>query len=203
MSTRDWFSICFSGSVQAWILTHQQVFTRALPTFLFCEFSDLSPAISGHFRSLAAFTDVLYDLVTTLSPSVTRSYLTGPHVFVLWACILITKSIAFSSICEKSSGHAGWWQQQLWIRNTAMALNPNYEQIGKAFTDQYYRLFDDPAQRPQLVSLYNVSWMHKFELAVVVLIYLVTWKGGYSWRGCLFPSGHFVSQDTGLYVAKE
>jgi len=36
-----------------------------------------------------------------------------------------------------------------------MALNPNYEQIGKAFTDQYYRLFDDPAQRPQLVSLYN------------------------------------------------
>ena len=80
MSTRDWFSICFSGSVQAWTLTHQQVFTRALPTFLFCEFSDLSPAISGHFRSLAAFTDVLYNLVTTLSPSVTRSYLTGPHV---------------------------------------------------------------------------------------------------------------------------
>ena len=38
-----------------------------------------------------------------------------------------------------------------------MALNPNYEQIGKAFTDQYYKLFDDPAMRPQLVNLYNVS----------------------------------------------
>ena len=37
-----------------------------------------------------------------------------------------------------------------------MALNPNYDQIGKAFTQQYYALFDDAAQRPQLVNLYNV-----------------------------------------------
>merc|ERR1712226_331971 len=82
----------------------------------FLQFSDLSPAISGHFRSLAANLNVLYDLVVdTLSQSVTK------------------------------------WK----LFKTAMALNPNYEQIGKAFTDQYYRLFDDPAQRPQLVSLYN------------------------------------------------
>ena len=28
-----------------------------------------------------------------------------------------------------------------------MALNPNYDQIGKAFTTQYYQLFDNPATR--------------------------------------------------------
>merc|ERR1712012_1092077 len=38
-----------------------------------------------------------------------------------------------------------------------MALNPNYDQIGKAFTQQYYALFDDAAQRPQLVNLYNAE----------------------------------------------
>jgi len=38
-----------------------------------------------------------------------------------------------------------------------MTLNPNYEAIGKAFTQQYYALFDDPAQRSQLSALYNVS----------------------------------------------
>ena len=37
-----------------------------------------------------------------------------------------------------------------------MAVNPNYEQIGKAFTQQYYALFDNAAQRPQLAALYNV-----------------------------------------------
>ena len=35
-------------------------------------------------------------------------------------------------------------------------MNPNYDQIGKAFTQQYYALFDDAAQRPNLVNLYNV-----------------------------------------------
>jgi len=36
-----------------------------------------------------------------------------------------------------------------------MALNPNYESIGKAFTDQYYQMFDNPATRAQLQALYN------------------------------------------------
>ena len=45
-----------------------------------------------------------------------------------------------------------------------MALNPNYESIGKAFTEQYYGLFDDPARRPQLVNLYNVSYIVFFSL---------------------------------------
>ena len=39
-----------------------------------------------------------------------------------------------------------------------MALNPNYDQIGQAFTTQYYQLFDNPATRAQLVNLYNVSF---------------------------------------------
>lgn len=38
-----------------------------------------------------------------------------------------------------------------------MALNPAYEAIGKSFVQSYYALFDDPAQRPQLVNLYNVD----------------------------------------------
>ena len=39
-----------------------------------------------------------------------------------------------------------------------MALNPNYDAIGKAFVQQYYALFDDKNARPNLVNLYNVSW---------------------------------------------
>lgn len=38
-----------------------------------------------------------------------------------------------------------------------MALNPAYEAIGKGFVQQYYTLFDDPAQRQNLVNMYNVS----------------------------------------------
>ena len=37
-----------------------------------------------------------------------------------------------------------------------MALNPQYDAIGKAFATQFYTLFDDPAQRQGLVNLYNV-----------------------------------------------
>lgn len=38
-----------------------------------------------------------------------------------------------------------------------MALNPQYDAIGKGFVQQYYTLFDDPAQRPNLANMYNVS----------------------------------------------
>lgn len=38
-----------------------------------------------------------------------------------------------------------------------MALNPQYDDIGKGFVQQYYTLFDDPALRPKIVNLYNVS----------------------------------------------
>jgi len=38
-----------------------------------------------------------------------------------------------------------------------MALNPNYEAIGKAFTEQYYNIFDNAATRPQLQNLYNAE----------------------------------------------
>lgn len=39
-----------------------------------------------------------------------------------------------------------------------MALNPAYEAIGKGFVQQYYAMFDDPSQRPNLVNMYNVSF---------------------------------------------
>lgn len=39
-----------------------------------------------------------------------------------------------------------------------MALNPQYEEIGKGFVQQYYAVFDDPEQRPNLVHLYNVRY---------------------------------------------
>jgi hypothetical protein len=38
-----------------------------------------------------------------------------------------------------------------------MALNPNYDQIGKAFTQQYYAMFDDATQRANLINLYNAE----------------------------------------------
>jgi len=38
-----------------------------------------------------------------------------------------------------------------------MALNPQYDAIGKAFVQQYYTLFDDANQRHQLVNLYNAN----------------------------------------------
>lgn len=41
-------------------------------------------------------------------------------------------------------------------------LNPRYEDIGKEFVTQYYLLFDDPASRPNLIHLFNVSISLKF-----------------------------------------
>uniref|UniRef100_A0A182PF40 NTF2-related export protein n=1 Tax=Anopheles epiroticus TaxID=199890 RepID=A0A182PF40_9DIPT len=38
-----------------------------------------------------------------------------------------------------------------------MAINPQYEEIGKGFVTQYYALFDDSNQRPSLVNLYNAE----------------------------------------------
>uniref|UniRef100_A0A182KAL6 NTF2-related export protein n=1 Tax=Anopheles christyi TaxID=43041 RepID=A0A182KAL6_9DIPT len=38
-----------------------------------------------------------------------------------------------------------------------MAINPQYEEIGKGFVTQYYLLFDDSTQRPSLVNLYNAE----------------------------------------------
>ncbi|XP_044584899.1 probable nuclear transport factor 2 isoform X2 [Cotesia glomerata] len=38
-----------------------------------------------------------------------------------------------------------------------MALNPSYEAIGKGFVSQYYALFDDPNQRPNLINLYSAE----------------------------------------------
>jgi len=36
-------------------------------------------------------------------------------------------------------------------------INPEYDNIGKAFTQQYYAMFDNPATRAQLVNLYNAE----------------------------------------------
>ncbi|CAD7090171.1 unnamed protein product [Hermetia illucens] len=38
-----------------------------------------------------------------------------------------------------------------------MALNPQYEEIGKGFVQQYYAMFDDPALRANLVNLYSAN----------------------------------------------
>ncbi|XP_053625293.1 probable nuclear transport factor 2 isoform X2 [Plodia interpunctella] len=38
-----------------------------------------------------------------------------------------------------------------------MALNPQYDAIGKGFVQQYYALFDDPASRATLANMYNVE----------------------------------------------
>jgi len=38
-----------------------------------------------------------------------------------------------------------------------MALNPNFNQIGQAFVQQYYAIFDNPATRGELAKLYNTE----------------------------------------------
>ena len=38
-----------------------------------------------------------------------------------------------------------------------MALNPQYEDIGKGFVQQYYALFDDPVQRANVVNFYSAT----------------------------------------------
>ena len=40
---------------------------------------------------------------------------------------------------------------------SSLTLNPNYDQIGKAFTQQYYMMFDNAAQRAGLINLYNAE----------------------------------------------
>lgn len=42
-------------------------------------------------------------------------------------------------------------------------LNPRYEDIAKEFVTQYYVLFDDPIQRPNLIHLFNVSFYFQIE----------------------------------------
>ena len=49
-----------------------------------------------------------------------------------------------------------------------MALNPQYDAIGKAFVQQYYTLFDDAAQRHQLVNLYNVGFQGANDEFIVI-----------------------------------
>lgn len=39
-----------------------------------------------------------------------------------------------------------------------MALNPQFDEIGKSFVTAYYAMFDDINQRPNLIALYNVSF---------------------------------------------
>ncbi|KRF82512.1 probable nuclear transport factor 2 isoform X2 [Drosophila virilis] len=38
-----------------------------------------------------------------------------------------------------------------------MALNPQYEDIGKGFVQQYYSIFDDPANRANVVNFYSAT----------------------------------------------
>lgn len=49
-----------------------------------------------------------------------------------------------------------------------MALNPQYEEIGKGFVSQYYALFDDPLQRPNLIHLFNVSKTLKVQFFAII-----------------------------------
>ncbi|XP_016937228.1 probable nuclear transport factor 2 [Drosophila suzukii] len=38
-----------------------------------------------------------------------------------------------------------------------MSLNPQYEDIGKGFVQQYYAIFDDPANRANVVNFYSAT----------------------------------------------
>lgn len=55
-----------------------------------------------------------------------------------------------------------------------MALNPQYEDIGKGFVAQYYAIFDDPLQRPNLVNLYNVSGFKNHAIRLSRSVYITS-----------------------------
>ncbi|KAH8412388.1 hypothetical protein KR009_001647 [Drosophila setifemur] len=38
-----------------------------------------------------------------------------------------------------------------------MSLNPQYEDIGKGFVQQYYAIFDDPANRANVIHFYSTA----------------------------------------------
>ncbi|KAH8272402.1 hypothetical protein KR026_001134 [Drosophila bipectinata] len=40
-----------------------------------------------------------------------------------------------------------------------MSLNPQYEDIGKGFVQQYYAIFDDPANRANVVNFYSLFFL--------------------------------------------
>lgn len=40
-----------------------------------------------------------------------------------------------------------------------MALNPNYDQIGKHFVQQYYAIMDDNHQRLNVANFYSVIYL--------------------------------------------
>lgn len=63
-----------------------------------------------------------------------------------------------------------------------MALNPQYEEIGRGFVQQYYALFDDPTQRPNLVNMYNVSVKLELVKLKVFTDLLVDWELFYDFR---------------------
>ena len=74
---------------------------------------------------------------------------TNRAILVIWLNLLKKKHLPLKEVISKTE--------------ETMAVNPNYEQIGKAFTQQYYALFDNAAQRPQLAALYNVRKLYFFE----------------------------------------
>ncbi|KAI4501727.1 hypothetical protein M0802_003062 [Mischocyttarus mexicanus] len=59
-----------------------------------------------------------------------------------------------------------------------MELNPSYEAIGKGFVQQYYLLFDDPAQRPNLVNMYNSLTFQKINRMITAIDSQPMFDGG-------------------------
>ncbi|CAD1468253.1 unnamed protein product [Heterotrigona itama] len=59
-----------------------------------------------------------------------------------------------------------------------MALNAQYEVIGKGFVQQYYAMFDDPAQRPNLINMYNSLTFQKINRIITAIDSQPMFDGG-------------------------
>nr|CAD7405698.1 unnamed protein product [Timema poppensis] len=59
-----------------------------------------------------------------------------------------------------------------------MALNPAYEAIGKGFVHQYYAIFDDPVQRPNLINMYNSLSFQKINRIITAVDSQPMFDGG-------------------------
>uniref|UniRef100_A0A1A9UHZ3 NTF2 domain-containing protein n=1 Tax=Glossina austeni TaxID=7395 RepID=A0A1A9UHZ3_GLOAU len=59
-----------------------------------------------------------------------------------------------------------------------MTLNPQYEDIGKGFVQQYYALFDNPVQRANVINFYSSLTFQKITRVITAVDSQPMFDGG-------------------------
>ena len=81
------------------------------------------------------------------STTICYTILSTIDVIFLFCIIINHLNKNFDFLVSLTSLQASWFDKIFRELESNMALNPQYEQIGKAFTEQYYNIFDNAATR--------------------------------------------------------